>query len=98
MLAWFNTKAAKEFGVSLASTYINCVPPAEKLSEKKLVAFSRQALAKMGRELDNFKNNNKLNIYKTAKMGNAFKWALKDAGYNDNQIDKLTEWLMAAAR
>ena len=98
MLFWFDAKAAKDFGVSMARMYIDCIPLSEKLSEKKLVALSRQVLSKMGRELGNFKQGNKLNTYKTAQMGNAFKWALKDAGYDDNQIDKLTEWLVAAAR
>lgn len=98
MLSWFDAKAAKEFGALMASMYIDCIPLSEKLSEKKLVALSRQALSKMARELTSFKQNNKLNTYKTAQMGNAFKWALKDAGYDDHQINKLTEWLMAAAR
>ena len=52
----------------------------------------------MGREVNSFKQTNQLNTYKTAQMGNTFKWKLKDAGYDDNQIDKLTEWLMAIAR
>jgi hypothetical protein len=33
-------------------------------------------------------------MYKTAQMGNAFKWALKDAGYDDAYVDRLTEWLV----
>ena len=98
MLFWFDAKAATDFGVSMARMYIDRIPLSEKLSEKKLVALSRQVLSKMGRELANFKQGNKLNTYKTAQMGNAFKWELKDAGYDDNQIDKLTEWLVAAAR
>ena len=98
MLFWFDAKAAKDFGTSMASIYIDCIPLSEKLSEKKLVALTRQAISKMGRELSSFKQSNKLNTYKTAQMGNAFKWALKDAGYDDHQINKLTEWLMAAAR
>ena len=98
MLSWFDAKAAKDFGILIASIYIDCIPPSEKLSEKKLVALSRQALSKMGREVNSFKQTNRLNTYKTAQMGNTFKWKLKDAGYDDNQIDKLTEWLMAIAR
>ena len=98
MLSWFDAKSAKEFGASMASIYIDCIPLSEKLSEKKMVALSRQALSKMGNEVSNFKKNNKLNTYKTAQMGNAFKWALKDAGYDNHQIDKLTEWLVAAVQ
>ena len=98
MLSWFDAKVAKEFGSSMARIYIDCIPLSEKLSEKKLVAVTRQAVSKMGRELNSFKQSNKLNTYKTAQMGNAFKWTLKDAGYDDHQINKVTEWLMAAAK
>ena len=98
MTSWFDARAAKEFGTAMAHVYIECIPLAEKLSEKKLVAVTRQAVSKMGRQLNTFKQNNKLNIYKTAQMGNAFKWALKDAGYDDFQINKATEWLVAAAK
>ena len=98
MLSWFDAKSAKEFGASMASIYIDCIPLSEKLSEKKMVALSRQALSKIGHKVSNFKKDNKLNTYKTAQMGNAFKWALKDAGYDNHQIDKLTEWLVAAVQ
>ena len=98
MLSWFESKSAKEFGDSMARIYIDCIPLSEKLTQKKAVALSRQALKKMGSEVDIFKKTNKLNTYKIAKMGNAFKWTLKDAGYDDNQVDKLTEWLVAAIR
>lgn len=98
LLSWFDAKAAKEFGSEMARIYIDCIPLSEKLSEKKLVALSRQALSKMSREVNDFKRSNKLNTYKTAQMGNSFKWVLKDAGYDDHQVNKLTEWLVAAAQ
>jgi hypothetical protein len=35
-----------------------------------------------------------MNMFKKAKLGNAFKWFLRDAGYDTEYVDGLTEWLM----
>ena len=48
----------------------------------------------MALQVERFKAENKLNTYKKAKLGNAFKWALKDAGYEAAYIEKISEWLM----
>jgi hypothetical protein len=52
-------------------------------------------LTKMSAQIKVFKQNERLNIYKTAKLGNAFKWTLKDAGVDDALSAKLVEWLVA---
>ena len=41
-----------------------------------------------------FKREHKLNIYKEAQLGNAFKWSLTDAGYDSKYADQLTKELM----
>jgi hypothetical protein len=45
-----------------------------------------------------FRLSNKLNIYKKAKLGNAFRWTLTDLGYDSTLIDELTKELMLALR
>jgi hypothetical protein len=94
ILGWFDARAASEFGTALASFFKQRVPPDAKLSEKKFAAKSQEVLGKMALQVDRFKAENKLNTYKKAKLGNAFKWALKDAGYDAAYIDKLSEWLV----
>ena len=94
VLNWLDARAASEFGATLASFFKQRVPPDAKLSDKKFAAKAQEVLGKMALQVDRFKAQNKLNTYKKAKLGNAFKWALKDAGYETTYIEKLGEWLM----
>ena len=94
VLNWLDARAATEFGSTLATFFNQRVPADAKLSDKKFAAKTQEVLGKMALQIDRFKVHNKLNTYKKAKLGNAFKWALKDAGYEATYVDKLSEWLM----
>ncbi len=94
IFGWFDARPASEFGTALASFFKQRVPPDARLSDKKFAAKSQEVLGKMALQVDRFKAENKLNTYQKAKLGNAFKWALKDAGYDAAYIDKLSEWLV----
>ena len=48
----------------------------------------------MAEQVSEFKLEHKLNFYKKAQLGNAFKWTLKEAGYTDEEINQLTGVLM----
>jgi hypothetical protein len=48
----------------------------------------------MAEQIARFKQQQKLNTYKKAQLGNAFKWALIDASIEPEYADKLTQWLM----
>jgi hypothetical protein len=50
-------------------------------------------LSKLSLRSNQFKAANKLNFYTKAKLANSFKWTLKDAGYEAEYVDDLTEWL-----
>lgn len=95
MLSWFDASQAINFGVLLAKIVMEKMPldapgAKAKIAEKKKDAlFNRMAL-----EIARFREKNKLNIYKKAKLGNAFKWTLRDAGYDQAYVDTMTEWLM----
>jgi len=93
-LGWFDASEAKEFGSTLAKFYIDRIPPGDSGEKKPSVAKTQEVINKMLQQLDKFKVDHKLNIYKKAQMGNAFKWALKDAGYDSEFVDKFTKQLM----
>ncbi len=95
-LAMLNTKAEKEFGLALANFYISHMPLNEKSSAKQFASKSEKVLSGMTNQVNHFKKTNPLNFYKKAQIGNAFKWALKDHGYDDTYIARLTEWLLTA--
>ncbi|WP_198420383.1 hypothetical protein [Sulfurimicrobium lacus] len=95
VLSWFNASGAKEFGASLARFYIERIPPGDAGGKNKPTAKKQQEVVnKMFQQMARFKLEHKLNIYKKAQMGNAFKWALKDAGYADEFVDHFTKELM----
>jgi hypothetical protein len=94
ILGWFKAPEAKAFGTALARFYVERVPLEAQMNEKKFAAKTQEVLGKMARQVRDFKVKNKMGIYKKAQVGNAFKWTLKDAGYNEQYVEKLTLWLM----
>ena len=94
MLSWFDAKEARTFGEKLAAFFAERIPVDSNFKEKKFAAKAQQVLNKMALDADKFKQVNKLNVFKKAQLGNAFKWKLRDAGYDHGYVDELTEWLM----
>lgn len=94
IFAWFDATAAKAFGASLAQSFMERVPADGKLSDRKFEAKAKSALTNVERDIAAFKREQKLNVYKKAKLGNEFKWTLKDAGYDTTYVDKLTDLVM----
>lgn len=98
MFSFIDAGSAKEFGAGLARFYMERMPLNLVLKEKQFAAKSLKVLEQMELQVKTYRQKNKLNFYKVAQMGNAFKWALKDAGYDDVYIDKLTQWLVVAVK
>lgn len=95
VLSWFDASEAKEFGGSLARFYIERIPLGDFSVKNKSVAKKHQEVVnKMFQQMTRFKLEHKLNIYKKAQLGNAFKWALTDAGYDAEFVDQFTKELM----
>jgi len=94
MLSWFDASEAKEFGSSLARYFIEKTQPNHRLKDKLFAAKVDKTLSKMAGQIVQFKLHHKLNTYKKAQLGNAFKWALRDAGQEQEYADELTRWLM----
>lgn len=94
MFGWLDARQATEFGTSLAEYFMERMPLGFDLKEKKFAAKAQQTLVQMTRKAEEFRRGHKLNMFQKAKLGNAFKWKLKDAGYDAIYVDELTEWLM----
>lgn len=92
---WFDATAAKEFGRALAQFYCERIPVDSKGDTRKFASKSKDVLDKMALQIAKFKEANRLNTYRKAQLGNAFKWSLRDGGYDAVYIDRLTEWLVA---
>ena len=94
VLSWFDAAEAKKFGASLAQFFLERVPKASKKGDKEFAKKVDQALEKMVVQIVQFKQQNKLNTYKKAQLGNVFKWTLLDAGIATDYADEMTKWLM----
>jgi len=93
-LEWFDASVAEKFGQSLAQFFIQRIPVAAEKRTKKAIAKQLDAVDKMNLQIEQFKLNNKLNIYKKAKLGSAFKFELLAAGYKPEFVDQVTKGLM----
>lgn len=98
MFSFFDSRAAKEFGSEMARFYMLQMPLNMILKDKQFTTKSQKIIEKMSVRIINYKQKNKLNTYKVAQMGNAFKWTLKDAGYADNYVNELTQWFMVRVK
>lgn len=94
ILSWFDAREAKKFGESLAQFFMERSPlDASDKNIKAAIKKRAELLNKMAQQIASFKTGRNLNVYKKAQLGNAFKWALKDAGYDAQYVDELTSWL-----
>ena len=94
IFSWFDAGEAKKFGNSLAHFFIERMLPASQTGDKAFAMKADKVMHQMAGQIAQFKKNQKLNTYKKAQLGNAFKWTLRDADIGAEYIDKLTKWLM----
>lgn len=86
-----DTKEVEAFATTLAEDLGRRFPPA---SEKRTDAGAVNQLKVILEGLENraarFRDEKRLGLYKKAKLGNVFRWKLKDLGYSDAFVDKAT--------
>ncbi|HXA46441.1 MAG TPA: hypothetical protein VNW52_02335 [Burkholderiaceae bacterium] len=94
MFSWFNASEAQQFGTTLADFFIERVPAADSGKKDTSPAKRQEVINKMLLQIEIFKTNHKLNIFKKAKLANSFKWKLLDAKYEAGFVDELTKILL----
>jgi hypothetical protein len=97
MLSLLKTgKNITAFARSLAEGLAKRYPPAldinpeKKISANRLTKVLEEALSSAAQ----FQRDNRLGLYGKAKLGNEFKWQLKELGYSEQFIEIATEGLM----
>lgn len=93
-LKWFDANNAEKFGQSLAQFFIKKIPLHVENKKPKEVAKQLDVVDQMYLQIEQFKLNNKLNIYKKAKLGSAFRYELIAAGYKPELVDQVTRGLL----
>ena len=91
ILQWFDTAEIDELAQSIAGELVKRVPPNSldshtKKSADRLRNTHDAIFARAGK----FARTRKLNIYKRARLGNQFRWALKEAGYPAEFVESWT--------
>ena len=93
ILSWFSTSASTRFGNELASFVLAELSGSVGKHDAKFSAKAEKALIRADQRVREFKARERLNVYKKAKLANAFLWTLKDRGCSDEYAAQLTDWL-----
>ncbi len=94
MFNWFDATEAQQFGTTLAEFFIERIPADDSCKTDKSINKTQEVINKMLLQIQIYKANHKLNIYKKAKLANAFKWKLIDAKYQQEVVDELTKTVL----
>ncbi len=94
MFSWFDARDAEEFGRSLAEFLIRQVPADPAKIDKKKAAKLAGVADELYRRIEQFKSAHKLNIYKKAKLGAAFKDRLIEAGHKTAFVEQMTKGVL----
>lgn len=92
MFKFLNTKELEEFATGLASDLGRRFPPAsEKRTDSGAVHQRKVILEGLAARALRYHEQHKLGIYKKAKLGNVFRWKLKELGYSDEFVEDATK-------
>jgi hypothetical protein len=85
MFKWFDAKDVDKFSDWLVAELLKRYPPAGvDVDVKKATQRLRKVHDSLFLRVEEFAQNNLLNIYQRARLGNRIKWALREAGYPEN--------------
>lgn len=99
-LRWLKRSQIDEFSRELAEQFASRYPPElsigspDKKGEKKL----GRALNHVYKQARDFKHSRRLGVYGTARLGNGFKWELRERGYQHEFIEEATKGLILNVR
>ena len=90
-LGLVDTKEVEAFATTLAEDLGRRFPPA---SEKRTDAGAKHQLSVildgLGARAVRFRDEKQLGLYKKAKLGNVFRWKLKELGYSEAFVESAT--------
>lgn len=98
VFGWLDAREAKELGASLARFYLEHSPLQALDGKRKRKASDVAVLNRMAQQIDRFQQAHKMNFYKKAQFGTAFKFTLVEAGFEDGAADELTRLLLVRLR
>ena len=96
MLNWLDTSEVDRFVDKIVGNLVKRFPPrgAGALSNKETDRLMNSHKSILD-QVERFAAERKLGVLKKARLGNRFKWALKDAGYEPTFVDAFTREVVA---
>ena len=96
IFSWFDTKDVDALAKRMVGDMIKRVPPGNfGTGDRKGEAKKDRTHDLVLRQAAEFAREHRLNVYTKARLANNFKWALLDAGYPKDFVDKMTVELAA---
>ena len=87
-----NTQELEEFATVLANDLGRRFPPASESRTDPGAKFQLKVILEgLGARAVRYHVEHKLNVYKKAKLGNVFKWKLKELGYSGEFSEHATK-------
>jgi hypothetical protein len=87
-----DTREIEDFGIVLANDLGRRFPPASEARTDPGAQYQLKVILEgLGARAVRFHLDKKLNVYKKAKLGNVFKWRLKELGYSDEFAERATK-------
>lgn len=95
LFGWFDTRKVDDFARNLAQDLSRRFPPSseartDKGAEHQLSVIVESLYMRALR----FHEENRLGVFRKAKLGNTFRWQLTELGYSSGFVAKVTEGLV----
>jgi hypothetical protein len=92
IFGFLDTRDLDEFATVLATDLGRRFPPASEARTDPGVKYQLKIIMEgLGARAVRYHTEKKLNVYKKAKLGNVFKWKLKELGYSNEFAERATK-------
>ena len=92
ILKFLDTRELEEFAVVLATDLARRFPPASESRTDAGAAHQINVILEgLAARAVRYHDRHKLGVYRKAKLGNAFRWKLKEFGYSPKFIERATK-------
>ncbi len=90
-LRWFDTSEVDALAAAITADLVRRVPPSRLDARDRDAALTlRKAQEAVFARAAKFARTHKLNLFKKARLGNQFRWALREAGYPAEFVEAWT--------
>lgn len=95
LLRFLDTTAIDEFATILANDVGRRFPPSSELRKDPAAGNQLKVILDgLGVRAHRYRTEHKLGVYRKAKLGNTFRWKLKELGYSEPFVENATRQIV----